>query len=425
MNGKSNAPGRAIFLSVFALLVVFTINASGGSEDTDLDVSPFEERFRTMEWEEIVREAEGDPLYWHMWGGSDIINRFVEGYVAEKLDELYGIDLQMVPVTDATVFVNRVLGEKQAGRDENGSVDIMWINGENFRTMREAELLFGPYADLLPNIEFVDLDDPSIENDFGYPVDGYESPYGTAQVVMIYDSARVSEPPRSVEALLQWIRDNPGRFTYPGPPDFIGSAFVRHIFYHAAGGYEELLGPFDQELYDEVAPRAWRLLNEIEPYLWRQGETYPDSSSRQQQLFANGEVSFDINYNPNAPANLVAQGRYPETTRSYLFEGGTLANTHYVAIAYNSPHKAAAMVLADFLLSPEAQLEKARPGVWGDPPAIDLTRLSEEWKERFADLPRPPSVVPPEERAARKLPELQAEWLEAIERGWRENVLAQ
>lgn len=385
--------------------------------------APFEDRLADMSWDEVVAEAEGQTVYWNMWGGSDITNRFVQGYIGGLLADRYGVTLEMVPVTDATVFVNRVLGEKQAGRDRDGSVDLMWINGENFRTMREADLLFGPYAERLPNIQYVDLEEPSIAFDFGYPVEGYESPYGTAQVVMIYDSAAVDEHPTTIEGLLDWIRANPGRFAYPAPPDFTGSAFVRHVFYYAAGGYEELLGEFDQELFDEVAPRAWEILNDVEPYLWRSGETYPETRAQLQQLFANGEVFFDVAYNPNDPANMVAQGRYPESTRSFVFEGGTIGNTHYVAIPYNSPHKAAAMVTANLLLSPEVQLEKARPDVWGDPPAIDLTRIPTQWIESFEQLPQPASVVPPEIRAERKLPELQAPWLEAIERGWRENVL--
>ncbi len=416
-----NNPLRTSFLTALIALFLSPTLFAGGSPEAE----PFEDRFRQMSWEQIVAEAEGQTVYWNMWGGSDITNRFVEGYVAPLLEERYAIELEMVPVTDATVFVNKVLGERQAGRDSGGSVDLMWINGENFRTMREADLLFGPYADALPNIEYVNLDDPSIANDFGYPVNGYESPYGTAQVVMVYDSARLSEPPASVGELLQWIRANPGRFAYPAPPDYIGSAFVRHVFYYAAGGYEELLGPFDQELYDEVAPRAWEILNEIEPFLWREGETYPETSSQLQQLYANGEVYFDIAYNPNSPANLVAQGRYPESTRSFVFDEGTIGNTHFVAIAYNSPNKAAAMVLANLLLSPEVQHHKAQPEVWGDPPVIDLSRVGAEWQERFEELPSPPQTVPVEVRAERKLPELQAEWLEAIERGWRRHVLEQ
>ena len=386
---------------------------------------PFEERFETMSWEEIRFEAEGQSLFFYMWGGSESINRYVADYLGGRLREEYGVSLEMIPVNDASVFVNKVLGEQVAGIDSRGSVDLVWINGENFRTMKEADLLFGPYASRLPNAEFVDADDPSIAFDFGYPVEGYESPYGSAQMVMIYDSDAVPRPPSSVDALLEWIRANPGRFTYPAPPDFTGSAFVRHIFYHAAGGYENLLGPFDQALYDEVAPVAWEILNGIEPSLWREGDTYPENATALEDLFANGEVYFDMAYNPAEAANLVAQGRYPESTRTFVFEEGTIGNTHFVAIPYNSPHKAAALVAANLILDPAAQLEKSRPAVWGDLTVLTIPRLAEEWQLRFENLDRAPSVLSPEVLNRHKIPELQADWLQAIETGWIENVLQQ
>ncbi|MFW5728027.1 MAG: ABC transporter substrate-binding protein [Spirochaetota bacterium] len=405
--------------SLLACVAVIPVLAAGGSEAPP----PFEERYRDMEWEDIVAEARGQELYFYMWGGSDSINRFVQEYLADRLMEEYAIELQMVPVSDASVFVNKVLGEKQAGRLVNGSVDAMWINGENFRSMKEADLLFGPYASHLPNIRYVDRSDPSVANDFGYPVEGYESPYGSAQFVMIYDSEEVPEPPRSVGALLDWIEDNPGRFTYTAPPDFAGSAFVRHIFYHVAGGPEEYLGPFDEELYEEVATETWEALNGVEPALWRQGNTYPETPAQLQDLFANGQVYFDIAYNPSQAANLVAQGRYPESTRTFVFDEGTIGNTHYLAIPFNSPHKAAAMVLANLVLDPEVQFEKSKPDVWGDLPVVSIDRLPPEWQERFRTLDRGPSVLSPDLLGDHRLPELQATWLDAIEEGWINEVL--
>lgn len=396
--------------------------AAGAAGTAEVETAPFSERFASMGWEEIETEAIDSELFWYMWGGSDSINDFVQGFVADRLAE-FGVTLTMVPVTDASVYVSKVLGEKQAGRDTGGSVDLVWVNGENFRSMREADLLFGPYANRLPNIDLVDTGDPTVANDFGYPVDGFESPYGSAQMVMVYDEARVPSPPSTIEALLDWIREHPGRFTYPAPPDFTGSAFVRHLFYHAAGGYERLLGAFDQEAFDEVAPGAWELMNEIEPYLWRAGRTYPETSTQQQNLFANSEIDFDMSYNPAGAANLVSQGRYPESTRTFVFDSGTIGNTHYVAIPYNATHKAAALVAANLLLEPATQFEKAQPSVWGDLPVVRIDRLPAGWQDRFASIPRPPSVLPTEVLQAHRVPELQSTWLEAIERGWIENVL--
>jgi putative spermidine/putrescine transport system substrate-binding protein len=412
-------PAPLAVLSLLGLLAAALPAGAGGAPEK----APFERRFRTMSWEQITAEARGQKLYWYMWGGSELVNRFVTGYVAGRLASEHGIGLEMVPVTDATVFVNKVLGEKQAGRGSGGSVDVMWINGENFRTMRQADLLFGPFADRLPNLRYVNREDPAVANDFGFPVQGYESPYGSAQMVMAYDSARLPSPPATVPALLEWIRANPGRFTYPAMPDFTGSAFLRHLFYHAAGGYQKLLGPFSPETFQSAARPLWRLLNELEPSLWRQGRTYPQTRAQLQDLFANGEVDFDMSYNPAEAASLVAQGRYPESVRTFVFETGTIANTHYLAIAFNSSNKASAMVLANLLLDPAAQLQKARAEVWGDLTVLDPRLLPEQWRARFAGLPRPPSVLPPETLARARLPELQAPWLEALEKGWVQNVL--
>lgn len=398
---------------------------SAGAIGTAESGMPFHERFDEMSWEEIIAEAEGQEVFFYMWGGSDAINDFVTGFIGDRLMSEYGVEMQMVPVADASVFVNRVLTERQAGRDQMGSVDLMWINGENFRALREADLLFGPFASRLPNSRYLDLDDPAVAFDFGYPVEGYESPYGSAQFVMIYDSARVPEPPATLEDLYDWVAENPGRFTYPAPPDFTGSAFVRHVFYHAAGGVDRLLVPFDQELYDTVAEEAWSTLNDLEQYLWRGGDTYPESATIMEDLYANSEVDFDMAYNPAEAANLVTQGRYPETTRTYVFDGGTIGNTHYVAIPYNASHKAAALVTANLLLSPAAQYEKALPSVWGDLPVVNIDLLPEQWRDAFMTIPRAPSVLSPQVLSNAKLPELDAAWIQAIEEGWRESVLQQ
>lgn len=374
-------------------------------------------------WADIVAEARGQAVNFYMWGGSDLINTWVTEYVGTAVREQYGITLNMVPISDATEYINKVLGEKEAGQDTSGSVDLVWVNGENFRTMRQGDLLYGRWSQFLPNAAYVNWADPSVANDFGFPVEGYEAPYGKAQFVMIYDSARVPEPPRTIPALVEWIKANPGQFTYPAPPDFTGSAFVRHMCYHAADGYETLLGEFDQRLFDEKSPACWQLLNEIEPFLWREGQTYPESHTRQQDLFANSEVSFDMAYNPAEASSLVENGRYPETTRTFVFDSGTIANTHYVAIPYNSDHKAAAMVVANFLLSPAAQLSKAQPENWGDLPVLDPALLPADWQAQFAAIPRGPATLSTEELAAARLPELQAPWLTAFEQGWQEWVL--
>lgn len=380
------------------------------------------EALKAMTWDQVVEEARGGTVNWFMWGGSDTINAYVSGYVADRLKADYDITLNRVPITDAADIVNQVLSEKEAGVTDEGSVDLIWINGENFRSMKQAELAFCGYTGLLPNDALVNWDNPAIANDFGVPVDGCEVPWNTVQFAFAHDSAVVADPPRDMASLFAWIKANPGRFTYPAPPDFTGSAFLRHVFIHAAGGAESLLGPFDQAKFDAVAGKTWAILNEIEPFLWREGATYPTTVTQLDELFANGEIDFSFNYDPAQFGLAVQAGTWPETTRSFGLTDGTIGNTNYTLIPFNSPNKAAAMVVQNLLLSGEAQLEKAKAEVWGAAPAIEVSRTAPEVQAGFAAIKTHPSVVPSSELAKAALPELQADWLTAIEKGWTENV---
>ncbi|MBC7675496.1 MAG: hypothetical protein H7173_05475, partial [Rhodoferax sp.] len=95
-----------------------------------------------MTWDQIVDQARGGTVNWFMWGGSDSINQYVSGYIGGILMADYGITLNRVGLTDTVEAVNIVLGEKQAGVTDKGSVDMIWINGENFRTLRQGDMVW-------------------------------------------------------------------------------------------------------------------------------------------------------------------------------------------------------------------------------------------------------------------------------------------
>ncbi|WP_334062443.1 ABC transporter substrate-binding protein [Limimaricola cinnabarinus] len=400
---------KRMMTAIGALLLAGTAAAQEG--DALLD----------MGWDEIVETARGGEVNVFMWGGADNINAYVSDYIGGILEEEYDITLNRVPLSDTAEAVNIVLGEVEAGAAE-GAVDMIWINGENFRTMKQGDLVWCGYVDKLPNAELVDFDNPAIANDFGTPVEGCEVPWSRVQFAFAHDSARTPEPPRSIPELIDWIEANPGRFTYPAPPDFTGAAFVRHVFTHVAGGADALVGPFDRETFDTVAGETWEILNDLEPHLWREGRTYPTSITQLQQMFANREVDLFFTYDPAEIGTAVVNGIFPETMQSYGLSDGTLANTNYMAIPVNAANKAAAMVTQNLLLSGEAQLEKAQPEIWGAATVIEPDRAPGEVQAGFAALERHPSVVSIEELGQAALPELTPDWTSAIEDGWIENV---
>ncbi|CAN5881858.1 ABC transporter substrate-binding protein [soil metagenome] len=370
---------------------------------------------------DLERAAEGTTVNFFMWGGDQEINAYFDDYVRPKMQEKYDIKVKRTPLPDTADAVNKLLNEKSAGKEE-GTIDLVWINGENFATGADADLWFGPWAEELPNAKYIDWKSPSISRDFGYPVEGREAPWGKAQFVMIHDSAKVENPPKTMDELLAWTAENPGRFTYPAPPDFTGNAFIEQVFYGVTGQVEPYQKPFDEKVFQEQVPRFNDYLNEVEHNLWRNGETYPESSAKLEELYQNGEVYLSMSYNPQLAQRQIEKGLYPESTRTYLLDGGTLNNTHYVAIPFNAPNKAGAQVLTNFLESPEAQLKKQDPKGWGDLTVLELDRLPEDVRKRFGKLSGK-ATLSTEQLQENAVPEARTEWLLALEESWQDEVL--
>ncbi|MEQ8394775.1 ABC transporter substrate-binding protein [Thalassobaculum sp.] len=372
-------------------------------------------------WEAIVDAAAGQTVHFNAWGGDDRVNEYI-GWVGDRVDALYGIDLEHVKLSDTADAVSRVLAEKTAGRDTDGSIDLIWINGENFAAMKANGLLHGPWVDRAPNFAAVDVEGkPTTVVDFSVPTDGLEAPWGMAQFTVIYDTAYVETPPRDTAALLAWVRANPGRFTYPQPPDFIGTTFIKQILAMTIAEPDQLVVPLESEGAGSgpqaVTAPLWTYLDSLHPHLWRDGRAFPADEAALRRLLGDGEVSFALAFNPARASAAIEAGELPDTVRTFVFDGGTIGNTHFVAVPYNAAGKEAAMVVADFLMSPEAQLHKQDPRVWGDFTVLDIDALSPADRAAFAALPRGVATLSPAELGP-VLPEPHPSWVGWLEAEW-------
>ncbi len=335
-------------------------------------------------WEAVLEEARGQTVYWNAWGGSTTTNDYI-AWVGKRVSDEYGVTLEHVKLTDTADAVSRVVAEKQAGQDDDGAVDMIGINGANFASMKEADLLFGPFAEDLPNWAVVDVDGKTVQTDFTVPVEGYESPWAMAQVVFMYDTADTG-PVGDMNALLDWAANNPGRFTYPQPPDFLGTTFLKQALVDLTVDPGVLAAPVTDETYDQVAEPLWAWLDELTPHLWREGRVYPATGPAQLQLIADGEVDMAISFSPGEASTAIANGQLPDTVRTFVLDKGTIGNASFVAVPYNSGSKAGAMVVADFLLSPEAQLRAQDPNILGYGTVLNMDALSEEDRSAFDAL---------------------------------------
>jgi putative thiamine transport system substrate-binding protein len=361
----------------------------------------------------IEAEAKGQTVYFNAWAGSDTINAYIK-WAGDEVAKRYGVTVEHVKITDTAEVVKRVRDEVAAGK-QDGSVDLVWINGENFRAMKQEKLLLAPWSEALPNYAFVDVEGKqTVTQDFSEKVDGLEAPWGMAQLTFFADGAKVPNPPRSMMELKAFAEANHGRVSYPAPPDFYGTTFVKQALYESAADPAAFVAPGDDAALAKFAPDLFAMLDEMHKHFWRDGKQFPKTQADITNMVADGELLIGITFNPNEPANLVAAGRMPATTIAWQNTKGTIGNTHFVAIPANAKAKAGAQVLANFLMSPEAQARKNDIKVWGDPTVLAVSKLSADEQKAFAAASAPGSVTLP----GPTLLEPHASWVKLLETAW-------
>lgn len=360
------------------------------------------------DWQTIQQQAKGQTVWFNAWGGDPAVNRYLD-WVSEEMKTHYAINLKIVHLADAADAVKRIQTEFQAGRTTKGSVDLLWVNGENFRTLKEANLLQTGWAQMLPNWQYVDTTKPVTE-DFAIATDGAESPWGAAQLTFIARKSTLSASLRDPATLLDYAKQHPGKVTYPRPPDFTGTAFLEQLLLNLTTTPDALKTAPDPHTFNAVTAPLWRYLDQLHPQLWREGKDFPPSPARMDALLASGNLNLSLTFNPAHAQQKVASGELPAGTFSFGFADGTIGNVHFVAIPANSSVSAGAKVVANFLLSPDAQIRKADPKIWGDPSVLDPQKLPAEQASALRQfIPAGLPTMQPEPHAA---------WVNALEQEW-------
>jgi len=388
------AGGLAAVSATVALVAALALGACGSGGDEPEDGS-------SASFAELQSAAEGQTVRWWMFGGDARINAYVDDEVIPAAERL-GIELERVPVTDTAEAVQRVVAQRRAGQTDEGKVDLIWINGENFAAGKDAGLWLEDWVDELPNADLVDFEDPTIATDLGVPTDFQEAPWSRAAFVFAADSAVTPDPPSSFGELLDYARNNPGRITYPAPPDFTGTSFVKQVV--LAKGEDA----------------AFAYLEQLKPLMWEEGEKFPKSEAELNDLFANGQVDFTMSFDPSFVRTAVVNGQFPRSTRPFLLEGGALVNTSYVTIPGDAANPEGAQVVANLLLEPALQATKADPRTLGIPTVLDLARLSASQRRLFERAPESPHLIDDLGDVKQELP---AARVAPLEERWQREIL--
>lgn len=350
------------------------------------------------DWQSVLEQAKGQTVYFNAWGGAPNINNYI-AWAGEQVNAKYGVSIEHVKLEDTASAVSRVITEKAAGRNDGGSVDLIWINGENFAAMKEQGLLVDDnWAEKLPNYQYADIEGkPTLTYDFTVPVDGQESPWGMAQLTFYYDREILAEPPTTLDELASWTKANPGRFTYAAPPNFIGTTFLKQVLYGVVDDASILREPATKEVFEKATAPLWAYLDELKPNLWRDGVVYASDTTQLKNLLADGEIDIAMTFNPGEASSAINASELPPSVRSFVLDYGSMGNSHFVTIPYNANAKAGAMVVANFLLSAEAQARKADENVWGDPSVLAINDLPDAQKAYFDALELGPATLQGEE----------------------------
>ena len=340
-------------------------------------------------WQQVEQQAQGQDVYFHAWGGSQEINRYIQ-WAEQELKSRYNVTLHHVKVSDIAETTARLLAEKAAGKEDGGSVDMVWINGENFKSMKENQLLFGPFVEQLPNWEYVDKSLP-VTVDFSVPTDGLEAPWGVGQFVFIHDKLKLNNPPESFSEMLSYAKAFPNRLTYPRPPEFHGTSFIKSLLIELTNNDPALQQPVSPESFALITKPLWDYLDEFHNVAWRGGKQFPAGTAETVQLLDDGQIDLAVTFNPNAVYSAQANGNLAETTQAYALNNGALSNIHFLAIPWNANAKAGAKVAINFLLSPEAQSRKGDINIWGDPSVLSNQYLTGSAKntQQFKSIAEP------------------------------------
>lgn len=161
-----------------------------------------------------------------------------------------------------------------------------------------------------------------------------------------YNPAKVSLPPRSLPALLDWARQNPNRMLYPRPANSgVGRTFIMAVPY--------ILGDSDPKDPERGWDKTWSYLGELNRHV----EYYPGGTAAMMREFAQGTrdvmpstMGWDIN--PRA------LGIVPKAAEVVPIEGFRfVADGHYLCVPKGLPQDrlAATLDFLRYLMTPEQQ----------------------------------------------------------------------
>ncbi len=211
-------------------------------------------------------------------------------------------------------------------------------------------------------------------------------PYRASSVLLAYDPKKVSDPPKTLDALLAWIKANPGEFAYNSPSSGgSGGSFVATVLakYLTADEQETMQTTYDKSL-ESKWDKGFQTLKELGPSTYQKG-VYPNGNDQVVQLLGSGQIAMAPVWSDQFITSQKT-GIIPKSIKAVQIEDPSFTGSaSFLGIPATEPKakKAAAEELADFVLSTEGQ-QLVASAVSGYP-VVPLDTLPKSVSEQFAD----------------------------------------
>ncbi|CAH1232365.1 hypothetical protein PAECIP111891_07003 [Paenibacillus allorhizoplanae] len=267
--------------------------------------------------------------------------------------------------------IDRITAAKQANQ-KSGDIDLYESSLSDLTKGMKGDLWASFDKAKIPNLS--KIDENNLKN-----LDGKGIPYRASAVVLAYNSAKVTNPPKTADELYDWIRKHPGRFAYNDPATGgSGDSFVQTAIYN-------FLPPEANTSQDPKWMEQWSkgfsLLKELHPSMYQKG-VYPKKNQGTLDLMANGEVDMIPAWSDQG-LEQISKKLLPETTKLTQISPSFTGGPTYLMAPKLSEHLDSVAKFLDFVLTPDAQtviIQKmyGYPGIkWSEMPS----KLRDEFKD--------------------------------------------
>jgi putative spermidine/putrescine transport system substrate-binding protein len=224
-----------------------------------------------------------------------------------------------------------------------------------------------------------------VNQDLLVPVHGAAIPYRGSSVVLAYNSSKVSSPPRTLAALLDWIRANPGKFTYNSPNSGgSGYSFAETVVDSLLT--PALLNQMDQGYAPDLESN-WKqgldVLHSLNKYMYGNG-VYPNGNAAVLTLLGQGQIYLAPVWSDQALTALNNGQLGPNIKLTQIASPSFTGGAAYLAVPKTARHKKVLYKFINYVLSPPAQ--QMIVDVMAGFPAIDIKYMGDSVKSKFQDV---------------------------------------